>query len=158
MHRDHLRHVLPTAKASGDAPASALAPGRVEEDFGGLGSCLKAWCSFRGSNLGHPLGPGRSGYQGRQADGVTIADRGDAFQRHVSGPLDGPFVVLFEQNSSDKPLDGGFVGEDADDICPALDLAVDAFERIGRMSLGPMSGRERHIGQDIFLRTVHESG
>jgi len=28
----------------------------------------------------------------------------DAFQRHVAGALDGPFIILFEQQSSDEPL------------------------------------------------------
>ena len=61
-----------------------------------VGSCPQGWCSFQVSHLCHRLGPGRSGYQGWQADGGIIADRGDAFQRHVAGALDGPFVVLFE--------------------------------------------------------------
>ena len=88
------------------------------------------------SHLGHRLGPGRSGYQGRQGDGVTIADRGDAFQRHVAGSLDGPLVVLFKKNSSHEPLDRSFIGKDADDVGSTLDLAADAFERIGRVYLG----------------------
>jgi hypothetical protein len=33
----------------------------------------------------------------KQADEGIIAQRGDGFQRHVSGALDGPFVVLLEQ-------------------------------------------------------------
>jgi len=30
-----------------------------------------------------------------------IAQGGEGFQGHVTGALDGPFVVLFEQNGSD---------------------------------------------------------
>jgi hypothetical protein len=51
-----------------------------------------------------------------QPDEVIIADRGDAFQGDVSGPLDGPLVVLLKQNGADESVDGGFVGEDADGI------------------------------------------
>jgi len=36
----------------------------------------------------------RSGCQGRQTDGEIIAKWRDGFQRHVSGALDRPFVVL----------------------------------------------------------------
>jgi hypothetical protein len=35
--------------------------------------------------------------------------------------LQGPFIVLFEQQSANEPGDGAFVGEDADDIGAPLD-------------------------------------
>jgi hypothetical protein len=38
--------------------------------------------------------------------------------------LDRPLVVLFEQDGPDEPGDGSFVGEDADDLGAALDLAL----------------------------------
>ena len=38
-------------------------------------------------------------------DGV-VADTGDAFKRHVSGALNGPFVVLLEQDGADEASDG----------------------------------------------------
>ena len=34
---------------------------------------------------------------------------------HVSGALNEPFVVLFEEYGADEPNDGSFVGEDTDD-------------------------------------------
>ena len=52
--------------------------------------------------------------------------------------MDGPFVVLFEQDGADKAGNGGFVGEDADDLGAALDLAVEAFDGIGGVQLGEM--------------------
>ena len=52
------------------------------------------------------------------------------FQRHVTGPLDGPFVALF-QDCADEPDDGVLVREDADDLGPPFDLAVEPFEPIG---------------------------
>jgi hypothetical protein len=33
-------------------------------------------------------------------------------------------IILFEENGADEPDDGGLVGEDADDLGAALDLAV----------------------------------
>jgi hypothetical protein len=84
------------------------------------------------------LWPDRSGCHGRQADEGIIADGGDAFQRDVASALDGPFVVLFEQDSADEACDGRFVGEDADNLGAALDLAIEAFQRIGGVELYPV--------------------
>jgi hypothetical protein len=35
-----------------------------------------------------------------------IAQRRDGFQRHVAGALDGPFIVLLEQDRADDSDDG----------------------------------------------------
>jgi hypothetical protein len=43
---------------------------------------------------------------------------------------------LFEQDGSDETPDSGLVGEDADDLGAPLDLAVEAFDRIGGVQLG----------------------
>ena len=51
---------------------------------------------------------------------------------------DRPFVVLLEHDRSDEPDDGIVVGEDFDDIGPALDLLVEAFEPVGGLDLRPM--------------------
>ncbi len=51
------------------------------------------------------------------------------FQRHVAGALNSPFVVLFEEDCTDQPSDGGFVWKDADGVAAALDLAVQTFDR-----------------------------
>ena len=42
--------------------------------------------------------------------------RRDRFQAHVATALNGPFVVLFEQQRADEPRDGICVREDADHI------------------------------------------
>ena len=63
-----------------------------------------------------------------------------------------------EQDCPDEAGDGGLVGKDADDIGAPLDLAVQSFERVGGMQLGPVSGREVHVGQHIGLGFVHEGG
>jgi len=65
--------------------------------------------------------------------------------------LHGPFVVLLEQDCADEPDDGVLIGEDADDLGALLDLAIDAFERVGRVQLGAVCGREGHAGEDVGL-------
>ena len=49
-------------------------------------------------------------------------------------------------------------GEDTDHLGAPLDLAVEAFDRVGRVQLGPMLGRERHVGEHIGLGLVEEAG
>jgi len=71
----------------------------------------------------------------------------EAFQCHVASALDSPFVVLFEQDGTDEACDGVLVGEDTDDFGAALDLAVEALERIRGVQLGSMLRREAHIGK-----------
>ena len=71
---------------------------------------------------------------------MIIAERGDGFQGHVAGTLDGPFVILFEQQGADEADDGGLVGEDADDLAAPLDFPVQAFERVCAVDLGAMLG------------------
>jgi hypothetical protein len=53
----------------------------------------------------------RSACRDRQSDDGIIADRGAAFQRDVAGALDGPFIVLFEQDGPDEPGNCSFMGE-----------------------------------------------
>ena len=57
-----------------------------------------------------------------------MAHRGDGFQCHVAGSLNGPLVILLEQQCADQPDDGIVVGENADDFSASLDLAVKAFD------------------------------
>ena len=71
-------------------------------------------------------GPGRSARHGWQADEGIIAQRSDGFQRHVSGALHGTLIVLFKQDRSDETNDRIVSGEDAGNVGPALDLAIEA--------------------------------
>lgn len=87
--------------------------------------------------------PAVSGRHGGQLDERIVAQRRDRFQGHITGPPNRPFVVLFQEDGADQAGDGRLVREDADDLGTALDLAVDAFERIGlwifgRWSLGKL--------------------
>jgi len=65
-----------------------------------------------------------SGCRGGQRDEGIIAQWCDGFQCHVARPLDRPFVVLFEQDGADQAGNGLLIGEDADNLGAALDLAV----------------------------------
>ena len=73
---------------------------------------------------------------GWQADERIIAQGGDGFQGHVAGALHSPLVVLFEQDGADESDDGVLVGEDADDLGSAFDLAVEPLEGVGGVELG----------------------
>ena len=57
-----------------------------------------------------------------------IAQWRDCFQTHVASALDGPLVVLLQQQGADQTGDGILVGEDTDDLAAPLDLAVEGFE------------------------------
>jgi hypothetical protein len=70
-------------------------------------------------------------------------------QRHVVGARDGPFIILFEQDRTDEPDDRVLVWEDADHFVVPLDLAAETLERIDRVQLGAMSGREGHVGEYV---------
>ena len=75
-------------------------------------------------------------------------------QCHVTGTLDDPIIVLFEQDGSDETDNGILVGEDADHLGPPLDT----LDRIGRVQLGAMLRRERHVGEHGGLGLVEEAG
>ena len=49
---------------------------------------------------------------------------------------------------------GGFEGEDPDDVGAPLELAVQSFERVVRPDLGPLSGREAGVGEQIGLHLL----
>ncbi|MET3758438.1 hypothetical protein ABID08_005820 [Rhizobium binae] len=61
----------------------------------------------------------------------SSAHCGDGLKVHVSGAPDGAFVILFEEQRADEPDDGILVGEDADNLGSALDLAVQSLDRVG---------------------------
>lgn len=102
--------------------------------------------------------PGGSAGECLKADGGIIAHRHHGFQRHVTGTLHGPLIVLFEQDRADQADDGILVGEDADHFGPPFDLAVEAFDRVGGVQLGPVLRGERHVDEHVGLGLVEESG
>lgn len=103
--------------------------------------------SLARSRINFPVRPGWSGCHGRQRDEELIAQLRNAFQCHVAAPLDGPLVVLLEQQGADETRDGILIGEDADDPGAPLYLAVQTFERIGAVQFGAMLRWKRHVGQ-----------
>lgn len=64
--------------------------------------------------------------------------------------------MKFEEQCTDEADDGLVVREDADDICAALDLAIESFDRAGRVKLGPMLGWKGHVGAHISFGVVHK--
>ncbi len=89
---------------------------------------------------------------------MTIAHLVDGFQLHVASTLNGPLVVLLEEDGADEPDDGIAAGEDADDFHPALDLAVEALNGVGAVELGAVLPRECHVGQHAGLGLIHDCG
>ena len=87
---------------------------------------------------------------------LTNAQWRHGFQRHVSRSLNGPFVVLLEQQSTDQTGDCGIVRKDADDVGPAFDFAVQPFDGVGRMQLGAVFLREGHVSQHVGLGVIHD--
>ena len=63
---------------------------------------------------------------------------------------------MLQEDCTDEADDCRFVGKNADDAGAFLDLAVEAFERIGRMKLATVRGRELTIGEHVVLGFVHE--
>ena len=55
--------------------------------------------------------------------------------------LGGPVVVLFGEHGAYEADDGVVVGEDANDIGPALYLFVDPLQRVGRPDLAASARR-----------------
>ena len=47
---------------------------------------------------------------------------------------------------------------EADDVGAALDLAVEALQRVRRVQLGSMRGREGDVGKDIVLGVIDQGG
>jgi len=87
---------------------------------------------------------------------LIVAECRQAFKLQVA-TLQLPLVVLLEQQRSDQARDAGFVREDAYDVGPALDLGVQAFERVGAVNLQPMRlGEVQAGGRSIEKR--HELG
>jgi hypothetical protein len=69
-----------------------------------------------------------------------------------------PLVILLQQQGTDEPDHGAFVGEDADDIGAAFDFAVETLERIGGMDFRPVLAGEVHIGEDVGFGLVEQAG
>jgi hypothetical protein len=59
----------------------------------------------------HRRGPDRSAGDCRKADGGIIAQRCDGFQRHVASALDGPFIVLFEEDAPTRRMMASSLGK-----------------------------------------------
>ena len=94
---------------------------------------------------------------GQCCDGI-IAQRRDGFQRHITGALHGPLIILFEEDRADQTRDGGFVREDAHDLGAPFDFAVQAFDGICGVQFRPVRCRKGRVSEHIRFGFVHEGG
>ena len=61
------------------------------------------------------------------------------------------FVVDFDEEGSDESDDGFGVGEDLDDVGASFEFAVESFDGVVRPDLGPVSGRERRVREQVVF-------
>ena len=99
----------------------------------------------------------RSSDGGQDDDGI-IAEESDGFQRHVSGALDAPFVVLLHKDRADEADDGRLVGKEAHDISASLGFAIEALDGICRTDLVPVFPGEAHEGENVDFGLVEACG
>ena len=67
-------------------------------------------------------------------------------------------VVLFDDDAGREPEQGAVVGEDADDVGAAADLAVEPLQRIGAPELAPVVEGEGVEGEQILLGALQHRG
>ena len=72
--------------------------------------------------------------------------------------IDERVAAFLEEDGADQSGYGGLVWEDAHHLGAALDLAVQPLDGIGGVQLRPVLLGERHVGEDVRLRFVHEVG
>src|ERR1700720_915169 len=106
------------------------------------------WIAWNGLSRARDL-PGISGGGCRQF--------GHDLNLHVA-VLQLPFIVLLEQYRANQPNDGGFIGEDADDVGTPLDLFVEPLERVCAVQFAAVLLGEIQVGQHIGLAVVDEGG
>jgi hypothetical protein len=122
------------------------------------GWCPVEWCSWHGGSPAIAVQaelislPQRAGRQG------IIAQRRDGFQRHVAGALDGPLVVLLEQDGADQANDGIFVGKMPTTSVRRLISPLSRSTGLDQCSLARCCAGEAHIDEHIRLRLIHEGG
>ena len=76
-----------------------------------------------------------SGCHVGQSDEGIIAQWRDGFQAHVARTLDGPFIVLFQQQCANQAHHRLFVGEDPNDLGSPFQFAVQTFDLVVRPDL-----------------------
>jgi hypothetical protein len=77
-------------------------------------------------------------------------DLGHSLDLHVA-VLGLPLIVLLHEHGTNEPDDCLLIGEDSDNVGPALDLLVEALEWVGGVELGAVLGGEGDVGEDIVL-------
>jgi len=77
------------------------------------------------------------------------AHLGEDLQAHVAAGF-GPFVVLLHEDRAGEADDGVAAGEDADDVGPAPQFAVQALLRVGGPDLAPGLPGHGGEGEQVF--------
>jgi hypothetical protein len=67
-------------------------------------------------------------------------------------------VVGLDREHRDQSDQRGVVGEDADDVRAAADLAFEPLKRVRRSQLGPVLEWEGIEGEDVFLGFFEHRG
>jgi hypothetical protein len=86
---------------------------------------------------------------------LVLQDKRETFLGEVAAG-DEPLVVLLDQQRAGEADQALIVGEDADDVGAAADLAVDALERVRAAQLGPVLAREAIEGQQVLLGALEQ--
>ncbi len=76
----------------------------------------------------------------------------------MSGALNGPFIILLQEQGAEEPNDSIVNEKDADDLGASLDLAVETLDRICRMKLCPVLHGKGHVGKHILFCALHQRG
>ena len=66
--------------------------------------------------------------------------------------------MLLDQYGASESEQGGWVGEDADDVGASFDLFVDPLQRVRRPDLAPVFDREASEREEVFFRVVEHGG
>ena len=103
---------------------------------------------------------GSSGWADGSASVSSRASSGSGHLGHrglgeEAAALQVPFLLLLQQLASHQPCDRGVVGEDADHVGAALDLLVEALERVGAPDLAPVLLGEVQERQHIVTGGLH---
>ena len=114
-------------------------------------------CGVAGAGRRRFSGEGRVGQMAMAATRRWDHRSGrDGFQRHVAGALDGPFVVLLEQDCADEPDDGRSLGKMPTTSVRRLISPLSRSRRWWSAASSVLGGKA-HIGEDVGLGLVHEA-
>jgi hypothetical protein len=72
----------------------------------------------------------------------------------IAVALDGPFVVLLQEDAVDQPNDGLVTGEDADNLAATFVLAGEPFKAVGGPKFRPVPGKIMWPGTSVSASSL----